>query len=61
MTVIFKHLPLRKVAWSIKAKFYVEPFGEVGASIYKYGLCNMTKMAVMSHMVIMLKIFISGT
>ena len=41
---LLSNIFLSETAWSIKTKLYVEPFWEVGASIYKYGLCHMTKM-----------------
>ena len=46
MTTDFK-IALSKTAWSVNAKFYVKPFWEVEALIYRCGLCHMTKMAVM--------------
>ena len=46
MATDFK-IALSETAWSVNAKFYVEPFWEVETSIYKCGLCHMTKIAVM--------------
>ena len=46
MTII-SNIFLSEIAWAIKAKFYVEPFWEVGASIYKYIVGHKTKMAAM--------------
>ena len=48
---------LSEKAWPIKAKFYVEPFCEAGASTYKYGLCHMTKMAAIPVYGKTLKVF----